>query len=390
MKTNLGYLFYKDIYLYNSNSIKVDSSKIKTLINSKFEYNEDFKPVIQNKENTFSLATTYPGLITGTGIPHGINKSDLDFKIGFYFDHTSGLPVIPGSSIKGLLRSIFPNLKKDKQGNFTYKKEAYDLPKACWLTALVKSIEDNNFFKVHQQPVNDVDQKDLEIIYDLKQEIFDGKLKNVPLAIYHRDIFYDAIIESGDDNHHILDLDYITPHKDNPLKNPEPLRFLKVSPKVRFQFQFDLKDGKTLTAQNKLKLFKKILLTIGAGAKTNVGYGQFKIASNTIVTEGPTVEDLVKKIDSYKKDAEIDVKLVEVIDNNTFKFKNIGNSDVFHKPLNYFLNKYEKKKKRLAVKRKEIPPFEAPKIGELFILQVVEDFKKQPFNFRIIPKKITQ
>ena len=28
--------------------------------------------------------------------------------------------------------------------------------------------------------------------------------------------------------------------------------------------------------KNKLKLFQKILLTTGIGAKTNVGYGQFK------------------------------------------------------------------------------------------------------------------
>ncbi|MDZ7743476.1 MAG: RAMP superfamily CRISPR-associated protein [Bacteroidota bacterium] len=34
-------------------------------------------------------------------------------ELGFFFDHTTGLPMIPGSSVKGSLRSAF---MKDKGG----------------------------------------------------------------------------------------------------------------------------------------------------------------------------------------------------------------------------------------------------------------------------------
>jgi CRISPR-associated protein Cmr6 len=73
-----------------------------------------------------------------------------------------------------------------------------------------------------------------------------------------------------------LGLDYITPHKDGPLKNPTPLPFLKILPGVTVNFQFQLHDGYYLKAKGKLELFRKILLDFGVGAKTNVGYGQFQ------------------------------------------------------------------------------------------------------------------
>ena len=63
--------------------------------------------------------------------------------------------------------------------------------------------------------------------------------------------------------------------------------FLKVSPDVEFQFNFNVKDGKTLTKIEKLKLFAAILLDFGIGAKTNVGYGKF---SNEL-------EDVYQKIE---------------------------------------------------------------------------------------------
>ena len=62
-------------------------------------------------------------------------------------------------------------------------------------------------------------------------------------------------------------------------KNPVPLQFLKVLPEVTFCFQFDLKDSVqfgNIKAEVKLELFKQILLLLGTGAKTNVGYGNWK------------------------------------------------------------------------------------------------------------------
>jgi len=80
--------------------------------------------------------------------------------------------------------------------------------------------------------------------------------------------------------------------------------FLKVLPNVPFQFRFKL-SNKGWKADVKQAIFKTILLTIGAGAKTNVGYGQFsetKIKIDQITNrvfnkkkEKPPVTDLKEK-----------------------------------------------------------------------------------------------
>ena len=54
----------------------------------------------------FELYTAYPGVLIGTGNPHEISMENA-IKCGFSFDYVTGLPYIPGSSIKGMLRSYF-------------------------------------------------------------------------------------------------------------------------------------------------------------------------------------------------------------------------------------------------------------------------------------------
>ena len=55
---------------------------------------------------TFSCYISYPGLITGTGIAHETGIQG-EFKLGLHFDYTYGMPVIYGSSVKGVLRNYF-------------------------------------------------------------------------------------------------------------------------------------------------------------------------------------------------------------------------------------------------------------------------------------------
>lgn len=187
-----------------------------------------------NGLNTFQLKTVYPGLVTGVGITHEA-KIEGEFKLGVHFDYTFGMPVIYGSSVKGTLRSYFKDFLPEKFD----KKQKEDL------------------------------EKDI-----FAGEISEGKLK----SIYNRDIFYDAVIVRS--NGPILASDSITPHGDNPLKNPIPITFLKIAPGCTIEFRFKLVDSKIgeqeFTAKQKLKLFEDILKTVGVGAKTNVGYGQFE------------------------------------------------------------------------------------------------------------------
>jgi CRISPR-associated protein Cmr6 len=256
MNGNLGYIFYKDIYDIGS-TIVSDPDRIESFLETTLERLSE-KSGVQH----FTLETTYPGLTTGIGLTHGVHDDDNDFKIGFSFNHTSGLPAIPGSSVKGLLRSVFPDIKS---------KEEQEKVKAKWIQALLDNIGKDEFPTAVYQPVDSALSEDQKLkIKAIEDEIFEGIREEKTISIYNRDIFHDAHIVSTGKN--FLGTDYITPHL-NPLKNPKPIKFLKILPEIKIEFSFDLKNGLLLIDQ-KILLFKKILLTIGVGAKTNVGYGQ--------------------------------------------------------------------------------------------------------------------
>ena len=215
-------------------------------------------PQILIVNKCFELKVEYPGLVTGIGIAHEA-KIEGEFKLGVHFDWTYGMPVVYGSSVKGVLKSAFNDGYVDenlvKQANNKLKSDESDKMIPKWV-------------------VNEVD-----VILSC---IFEGKdSKGNNLSIYDRDIFFDAVIVSPDSKRRILCSDSITPHGDNPLKNPTPLTFLKIAPGCKLEFRFkltnsDFGEGKGLTADQKLTLFKEILTTVGVGAKTNVGYGQLK------------------------------------------------------------------------------------------------------------------
>jgi CRISPR-associated protein Cmr6 len=226
---NIGWLFYKD-YFADINYQNLDDKKNKEDIKKKVENIISQTPNIEdlNDEDMlgnihFSAITTYPGLILGSGNTHELPSIEGQAILGFHFDYTSGLPVISGSSIKGVLRSAF-------------KHKEYILELVKNETLNVKKLED---------------------------EIFENN-----------DIFFDATIIKADSFRKILGDDFLAPHSEDGLKNPIPLRFIKVLPNVSFRFDFELSDG-ILTKGEKSKLFQNILSDLGLGAKTNVGYGKF-------------------------------------------------------------------------------------------------------------------
>lgn len=190
-----------------------------TVFNNKLDYNKT-----DIAKQTLILKTTYPGLLIGTGNPHGTGKSDEDINMGFSFDYVTGQPYIPGSSVKGVLRSHFKNSPE-----------------------VIKEI---------------LEQEDVAV-NALEKEIFDDG----------NDVFLDAVLYDGDEYGRVMGEDYITPHKDA-TKNPIPIRIIKILPNVRFEFRFILTDG-IITSTQKLELFTTLLQVFGAGAKTNVGYGVF-------------------------------------------------------------------------------------------------------------------
>lgn len=167
-------------------------------------------------------------------------NSNSEIKNGFSFDYTSGQPYIPGSSVKGILRSIF--------------KEHPE--------AVMEILKD----------VSGIDLTKDEVAV-LENDIFDNN-----------DVFLDAVIYWGDKYGNILSTDFITPHK-SPIKNPIPIRILKINPGVKLEFRFILHDhavsDKVLTGNDLNKVFTVMLSLFGVGAKTNVGYGILKESDKT-------------------------------------------------------------------------------------------------------------
>lgn len=185
---------------------------------------------------SFRLKVLYPGLVTGVGLNHEVSLEG-EFKLGMHFDYTTGLPVIYGSSVKGVLKSYFIDY---------CKKEDADT---------------NKLLDAVFEGVSMVDQE--------------------ALPMFKRDVFFDAVIVKGNKEGKILCADSITPHDENPLNNPIPLTFMKIASGCEIEFRFLLNETKigendVFTPEQKVELFKQILLEVGIGAKTNVGYGQFE------------------------------------------------------------------------------------------------------------------
>jgi CRISPR-associated protein Cmr6 len=282
---NIG-LFYQKYYFRgidfnDSNYKKRYSDTIKdrnqTLLNFRDRNNIYFYQSI-DEDSKFPLKNIYPGLATGIGMKHE-TSIEGELKLGLYFDYTSGMPCIPASSVKGALRSAFPQFVKH-----TKTKNYIKLAKAFVLNEMLNEIAPE-IFRVIEKP-EDFMKSDLRRLLQLEEEIFDGKnfdsnKKNEKgeqkdfLTVYEKDTFHDAFILNGDDKGRILVDDAITNHP-HPLKSPNPVLFLKIISGVTIQFNFDLKSGTILSSQQKTKLFQYIFKYYGIGAKTNVGYGQFE------------------------------------------------------------------------------------------------------------------
>ncbi len=247
---NIGWLFYKD-YFNGVNYKNLDDTKNEDMIEKKVSNIINQNIMIDENEEILGnihikASTIYPGLLLGSGNAHELPSIKSQAILGFHFDYTTGLPVIQGSSIKGVLRSAFK----------------------------------------HKEYIRDLlSSKDIDVD-KLEKEIFDNS-----------DIFFDAVVIN---NGKILSDDYLTPHGEDKLKNPIPLRFIKVMPDVSFRFDFQLYDG-LISKDRKRKLFETILEDLGLGAKTNVGYGKFENFSAFKTNEE---KELEIKLQEQKREAD--------------------------------------------------------------------------------------
>ncbi|MFZ1560577.1 MAG: type III-B CRISPR module RAMP protein Cmr6 [Saprospiraceae bacterium] len=310
--TNLGWYYNRD-YFYGQDlsdnkiiergkSVKIlesDETEKKYKIKNKDLTETIYELTIINPyyqhfilENSLFFKTLYPGLLIGAGYAHEVSAKG-EVKLGLNFDHTTGLPIIPGSSLKGLLRSAFPQWNQDSKTSNDIKEV-----KTCWIESLLtkKPMEEIVYSDELKNKINTIELTIFEGIKDNHA----SKSKEKYYSIYERDIFFDGIIVGAGKDEHIVGLDSITPHSKNDhsyqesmLLNPIPIPFLKILPNVSIKFHFELKSNGGLLIAEKIELFKQIILTLGIGAKTNVGYGQFVESKAPIKRKPKTLQNVL-------------------------------------------------------------------------------------------------
>ena len=297
---NLNLLFNKEYYRkLGTKDFAADVVQHnKDILSAAFRYKDDYRksPIASH---TILLETCYPGLLIGAGNPHGVSKAvreykgkkddpDEDVSLGFSFDYVTGQPYIPGSSVKGVLRSHFKYYK----GRINAVEEILRTDYPGITDEVVGHLEKAIF-------------ENKEVVGDSEKAIFENKevVGDLEKAIFENaDVFLDAVVFDGDEYGSLMGFDFITPHSSQ-TANPTPIRIVKVLPGVRFQFRFRLSDkkvdGMKFKAGDILRLFEILLTQFGAGAKTNVGYGIFtKLPDNT-----PHRKITVKKADTPESGA---------------------------------------------------------------------------------------
>lgn len=253
---NIGYQFFHSVSI---------PGFVEEQVKSAISVNSDVLEVLRSANySVVNMRVQAPGLLIGSGLAHGLPGSEEDVKTGLQFDYTSGLPVILGSSVKGVIRSAFPTIKEDKE-----QSNEADAEKLNYIKSLIADIPKFSALGL--------ENKD---ILELGNQMFN-----------HGDIFADALLvgygtrmKQHGPVKQVLTEDYITPHTGGPLAQPIPIKIVKVAPGVTFAFCFKFNEtkigAKVVSASMKKALCAAILQELGVGAKTNVGYGVLKEVKN--------------------------------------------------------------------------------------------------------------
>lgn len=257
---NFGLWFYKFISI-DGNTLKSEDNDVddyKDQYENLRKNNRFLKKLIEKKhinqyafcksqENTYKIltykATLTSPLITGIGYAHPC-------EVGMTFDHSLGIPYIPASTLKGIVR-------------FTHT------------ISLADEVYEKNIF---------VDEKgnfDDEAEWTKIPDIFGTSKDNGSRG---KVIFLDAYSEKIPDLH----VDIMNPHYSpyyseceppGDYHNPIPIKFLTVAKGTTFIFRVLI--NKNIDIEKDVSsAFINSLEKEGVGAKTAVGYGRFTIESN--------------------------------------------------------------------------------------------------------------
>lgn len=217
----ITYLFKKGEFL-----LKESETLLEGIHKKQGDYLNSFSDSKEKGEIKAKLVSPF---ITGLGAGHPT-------ETGMILDRNTGVPYIPASTIKGVLR-----------------------------TAYAVSIADENGIAI-------VDDAELD-------KIFGGE--NNSSKIVFLDAYPEKIptIQSDIMNPHFNK--YYNGENKVPLENekPVPIKFLSVKPGCNFVFRYIIKDN-SITETDVDSWFQTAFEKIGFGGKTAIGYGRFKTEKN--------------------------------------------------------------------------------------------------------------
>ena len=204
---------------------------------------------LHSKPHTY--ITTGP-FITGMGMSHPIEN-------GFLWHHTLGVPYLPGSSIKGMIRAWLRDWCGVEKGEDGYDEHIDEVTR-LFGGPIYETFEDENG-KKNQKEIREASAGNI-IVFDA--------LPTKPVELYHE------VMTPHDGGWRVADK---PTEKDAPADwiSPVPIPFLAVEAGAEFQFALAARKGaKDKDLDHALNYLEMALEWIGAGAKTAVGFGRFK------------------------------------------------------------------------------------------------------------------
>ncbi len=254
-------------------------NKVDKLLSEKHKYQDQYIDSMKNKgyigfRKRYKLTTK---MITGIG-------SFSFSEIGMTFDYCLGVPYIPASSVKGVVRSIYI-MKLISEGYFKNilindRIEKYDV---------LKETSYEEFLKILTDKLKNEELRQWTDIY----KYFGGKLRldNEKEAktyignIIFLDIYPEKkpILATEINNVHYRKY-YDSAGKLSPIdnENPNPIKYLVIEKNCIFTVRYLVKYK--VFSKNQIDYVNKIIeeaFTLnGIGAKTNIGFGTFDLIND--------------------------------------------------------------------------------------------------------------
>lgn len=266
---NLSINYYKWCDIYERNNYgKMEIGKSENFLNNMVTYSKSAayaSAFTLRRESLKDLGLNFP-LRTSSRLLFGIGYPSAT-EIGFMFDWTTGLPIIPGSSLKGVALSAAKLVLRGELEIETLSLSCKDVVEIFGAQKLDEEEKKDPALRCLDADDKDVGASAGEVVF---------------LAAYPE-------IEN---EQNFLELDVMTPHYSPYYSDtsgrippadwfaPVPHLFLTVPRAIKYHFQLLFRRNLYVTTGELLtkteQILKYALTNFGAGAKTNVGYGLFE------------------------------------------------------------------------------------------------------------------